>query len=189
MTAVNFDRDLRWIGMGVGIPAFVAGAAYADVFQASLTPLYETVGTIRRGPVPAANIRAGLVNAVGLMIVGPDGTDGSPYRIKGSVWCSSPDIDIFCFLGIAPEAPAVGAASPVSYLQFLASGDRNLHVDDTLNVAPFGTIDSVDLSERNIVFGFAFGNETTADIPARFTFNMSVQRLSVKPPRYEAAVR
>lgn len=182
----NFDRDL--IHYRFAVPEVLgAGSNGASVRLSSDGVVYDDA--VSQCCVDEdAIVLAGGNQAFGVHIIGPDETDGSVYRLRGYGFQKQVGVVVTAFIGIGAAAPTVSDVLPLAVP--LRGGGRWQSIDECIMIQPFGTIDTVDYSDRPLVFGFKFANESdsiaaTANVEAF----VSVQRLATRPPFYNASVR
>lgn len=191
MTAINFDRDLTYMTLANGntlgdpIDSYISSSADA-----------LTTGSIN---VNSANIHR-LVNSyftlpsfyrrlAGVLFDQPLPNTRSVYRIKGHNNSWTDDVLHELVVGVGPSAPD-GTDNIIHMAPLWATGRQQSDFDLTVCIDNFGTINAVDLSDRPIFFGVSIANVTGSDIASlEWSYQLSVQRLAVKNPSYESALR
>jgi hypothetical protein len=188
----NFDRDLRWIGFDTGDSLQTPHTAFASTHKVrSDGVVYTQEAHVFRNSRATEAFAADDCTTFGVHLTGPDDTNGSPYRIKGFAKANA-NYDIYILIGIGPASPSSSAAGDdILFHQYLAAslGSEPVTFDETLYIKPFGIISSTDYSDRVLTAAMLWHNTSGGATSDRILGQLSVQRLSVKPPEYNTAVR
>jgi hypothetical protein len=190
---VNFDRDLRWLEMKDFEHTLNPNIAYTDPVKCRTDGVvYEDIVSFHTEKRSTHTIASGDVTTLGRFIKGPDETNGSAYRIKGCISSTHDGVATNVFVGIGDASPAnTSSGQVVLFTQPVQAQTRGGDgiVDETIYINPFGTISAIDYSSRALVVGVMWYNHTAGALSPIITCSLGIQRLSVKPPEYQTAIR
>ncbi|WP_299747823.1 hypothetical protein [uncultured Tateyamaria sp.] len=188
MSIFNFDRDLQYVSVA-NDRAILPAEHPVGVPRASTNgAVYEVFGSISRSDPSNFSMAAGR-RLAGLFILPPDPFTRAVYRLKGfAVNDGGPGYANELVVGVGPSAPS--GDDPILNMVPVHAAQNSVRFDETIALDNFGTIGVNDYSDRPVFFGVAFTNLSGNVTPqVNWLFSLSVQRLAVKNPPYESALR